>query len=136
MKKLLWVIVFSLFVLTGCDNTPPPEPVKQINNPSIQQAIDNPDTSSYDNPTQDLSTNPIVSSIDDKIQANSMWCWTFQLVWNDMIDKVVKKNVIFDPQLIQAENLNKKTFTKNELSDNSYFLTYWLYVKIMIFLKI
>jgi hypothetical protein len=41
-----------------------------------------------------------------------------------MIDKVVKKDVIFDPQLIQAENLNKKTFTKNELSDNSYFLTY------------
>jgi hypothetical protein len=45
-------------------------------------------------------------------------------VWNEMIDKIIKTDVIFNPQLIQAENLNKKTFTKDELSDSSYFLTY------------
>jgi hypothetical protein len=46
-------------------------------------------------------------------------------VWNEMVDKVIKTDVIFVPQqLVQAENLNKKTFTKDELSENSYFLTY------------
>jgi len=53
-----------------------------------------------------------------------MWCGTFQLIWNEMIDNVVLRNIIFNPQLIQAENLNKRTFTTDNLSKDSYYLTY------------
>ena len=55
-----------------------------------------------------------------------MWCWTFQLVWNDMVNEVVKQDVVFTPQLKIVENLNKQTFTNRELSPNSYYSKFWL----------
>ena len=126
MKKIVCLIVFSLLVLTWCDNTPPPEP-KNNNIPT--QNIENPDIQTDDYELIEQSDNPIVSSIDDKIQSDSMWCGTFQLVWNEMIDNVVLRSIVFKPQLVQAENLNKKTFTTDELSEDSYYLTYWLFTK-------
>lgn len=135
MKKLLPIIVFSLLILTWCDNTPPPEPIKQINNPApiqepTESPIDNQDIPFDDITLIDQSDNRILSSIDDKIRADSMWCWTFQLLWNETIDKLIHTDIVFRPQqLVQAENLNKKTFTKEQLSEDSYFLTYWLFVK-------
>lgn len=135
MKKLLPIIVFSLLILTWCDNTPPPEPIKQINNPApiqepTESPIDNPDIPSDDTTLIKQSDNRILSSIDDRIRADSMWCWTFQLLWNETIDKLIHTDIVFRPQqLVQAENLNKKTFTKDQLSEDSYFLTYWLFVK-------
>jgi hypothetical protein len=50
-----------------------------------------------------------------------MWCGTFQLVWNDMVNEVVKKDVKFTPQLKIVENLNKQTFTNKQLSPSSYY---------------
>lgn len=69
----------------------------------------------------------IVASIDDDIQANTMWCWTFQLVWNDMVNNVVKQDIVFNPQLKVAENLNKQTFTTEQLSPSWYFTKFWLF---------
>lgn len=69
----------------------------------------------------------VLSSINDKVVWDSMWCWTFQLVWNDMINEVVKKDVVFDPQLEIVKNLNKQTFTNKELSPNSYYSKFWLF---------
>jgi len=71
----------------------------------------------------------VVSSIDDDIQADSMRCWTFQLVWNDMVNEVVKQDVVFNPQLKEVENLNKQTFTKDQLSEDSYYTKFWLMTK-------
>lgn len=68
----------------------------------------------------------ILPSIDDNITANSMRCWTFQLVWNDMINELIKQDVVFQPQLQTVENLNKQTFSKKYLSENSYFAKFWL----------
>jgi len=50
-----------------------------------------------------------------------MWCGTFQLVRNDMVNEVVKQDVIFTPQLEIVKNLNKQTFTNKQLSPNSYY---------------
>ena len=68
----------------------------------------------------------VLSSIDDKVVGDSMWCWTFQLVWNDMVNEVVEQDVVFTPQLKIVENLNKQTFTNKELSPDSYYSKFWL----------
>lgn len=51
-----------------------------------------------------------------------VWVGTFQLVWNDFIDKVVFNPVRFregTPMMVYA--LNQKLFTSNELSEDSYY---------------
>ena len=68
----------------------------------------------------------VLTSIDDKVVGDSMWCGTFQLVWNDMVNEVVKKDVVFSPQLEIVKNLNKQTFTNKQLSPNSYYSKFWL----------
>ncbi|MBR4634166.1 hypothetical protein IKO50_04370 [bacterium] len=50
-----------------------------------------------------------------------MRCGTFQLVRNDMVNEVVKQDVIFTPQLEIVKNLNKQTFTNKQLSPSSYY---------------
>jgi len=69
----------------------------------------------------------VLTSIDDEVVWDSMRCGTFQLVWNDMVNNVVKQDVIFTPQLEIVENLNKQTFTKKQLSSKSYFSKFWLF---------
>ena len=47
-----------------------------------------------------------VATLEDEITTNSIWCGTFQLVWNDMVNNVVKQDVVFTPQEKLVENLN------------------------------
>lgn len=68
----------------------------------------------------------VLPSIDDEISADSMRCWTFQLVRNDMVNELIKQDVVFKPQLKIVENLNKQTFSNKYLSENSYFAKFWL----------
>lgn len=71
----------------------------------------------------------IVPTMDDKITTDSSWCSTFQLVWNDMKNEIVKTDVVFNPQLEMVENLNKETFKENMISNEYYFKTYGLKTK-------
>lgn len=68
----------------------------------------------------------VVPTMQDEITADSSWCATFQLVWNDMKNEVVKKDVIFTPQEKIAENLNKEEFTEDMISDEYYYKKYGL----------
>lgn len=68
----------------------------------------------------------IVPTMHDKISADTSWCGTFQLVWNDMKNEVVKQDIIFTPQEEIVENLNKEEFTEDMLSDEYYFKIYGL----------
>ena len=68
----------------------------------------------------------VVPTMRDEITSDSSWCGTFQLVWNDMKNDVVKKDVIFTPQEKMADNLNKEEFTQDMISDEYYFKTYGL----------
>lgn len=62
--------------------------------------------------------------MNDKITADSSWCGTFQLVWNDMKNEVVKKDIVFNPQLDMVKNLNKEDFNETMLSEDYYFKIY------------
>jgi hypothetical protein len=54
---------------------------------------------------------------------NRIWVGTFQLVWNELTDKIVKapvKFLDFDSQM--ANNLNQKQFKKSNLNEKSYYI--------------
>lgn len=56
---------------------------------------------------------------------NSVWVGTFQLVWNEVIDNIVKAPVRFiDFNSKMAKNLNKKEFKKSDLDSNAYYTKY------------
>ncbi len=68
----------------------------------------------------------VVPTMNDIITSDSSWCGTFQLVWNDMKNEVVKQDVVFNPQLEIVENLNKEDFNESMLSEDYYFKIYGL----------
>ena len=68
----------------------------------------------------------IVPTMSDEITEDSAWCGTFQLVWNDMKNEVVKQDIVFTPQEKMAENLNEEEFTEDMLSEEYYYKTYGL----------
>lgn len=68
----------------------------------------------------------VVPTMSDTIMADSSWCGTFQLVWNDMKNEVVKKDIIFNPQLDMVSNLNKEEFNETMISEDYYFKIYGL----------
>lgn len=66
----------------------------------------------------------VVPTMEDKIDSNSAWCSTFQLVWNDMKNEVAKRDIVFTPQEIMVDNLNKEQFKEDMISDNYYYKKY------------
>ena len=83
------------------------------------------------NTTQEASTElqesdgiTIVPTMQDTLTTDSSWCGTFQLVWNDMKNEVVKQDIVFTPQEEMATNLNKEEFTEDMISDEYYFKAY------------
>ena len=53
----------------------------------------------------------VVPTMNDLISNDSSWCATFQLVWNDLKNEIVKQDIIFNPQIEMVRNLNKEEFT-------------------------
>lgn len=71
--------------------------------------------------TEEIS---VVPTMQDEITSDSSWCGTFQLVWNDMKNEVVKQDIVFTPQEKMIENLNKETFKEDMISEDYYYKTY------------
>ena len=65
-----------------------------------------------------------VLTLEDEVTEDTIWCGTFQLIWNDLKNDLAKQDIIFSPQLKVVENLNKETFTVNDLSDKYYYKKY------------
>ena len=66
----------------------------------------------------------IVLSLEDKISDNTAWCGTFNLIWNDLKNDLVKQDIVFTPQISLVENLNKGTFDTSNISEDSYYKIY------------
>lgn len=66
----------------------------------------------------------IVISLEDKITQNSVWCGTFNLIWNDLKNDLAKQDIIFEKQTESVDNLNKGTFTTKDISEESYYKVY------------
>lgn len=66
----------------------------------------------------------VVPTMNDKLYADSSWCGTFQLVWNDMKNELVKKDIVFSPQIDMVRNLNKEDFKQTMISEDYYYKKY------------
>ena len=62
----------------------------------------------------------VLPTLVDKLTTNSAWCGTMQLVWNDFMD-VAGGTPKFLEENVFAENLNKKTFSTEDLSEEYYY---------------
>lgn len=60
-------------------------------------------------------------TLEDEIENDTIWCGTFQLIWNDLKNDLVKQDIVFNPQLKVVENLNKETFTTEDISEEYYY---------------
>ena len=61
--------------------------------------------------TEGIATVP---TLEDEIQDNTIWCGTFQLIWNDLKNDIVKQDIVFNPQLdVIKKHLQQKIYQKN-----------------------
>lgn len=66
---------------------------------------------------------PTFTSTIEEGDIDTIWVGTFQLVWNEFMDNYVKGNVEFtDGESKLAKELNKKSFTKEMLDENDYYI--------------
>lgn len=63
----------------------------------------------------------IVPTMNDEITNDSAWCGTFQLVWNDLKNEIIGKDIVLNPQLDIVTNLNKEDFNESMLSEGYYY---------------
>ena len=96
MKKKLFLIALSLLLLTGCGGS---EEHKEL-----------------------TKTSMIVPTMSDMVSEDGIWVGTFQLVWNDLKNEIVKQDIQIDDEM--ARNLNKEGFTTNDISDEYYYKKY------------
>lgn len=51
---------------------------------------------------------------------NMLWCGTFQMAWNELRDNMIKQDIKLNGEDKLSNELNKKTFTKENINENSY----------------
>lgn len=71
-------------------------------------------------------TEEVVSllTLDDEVKNDTVWCGTFQLIWNDLKNELAKQDIVFNPQLDVVKNLNKETFKISDISDEAIYKKY------------
>ena len=84
----------------------------------IVESLEGEDNSKIEDSSGEIST---VLTLEDEIQADTIWCGTFQLIWNDLKNDLAKQDIVFSPQLEVVENLNKGTFTVDDISEEFYY---------------
>lgn len=87
----------------------------------IEQEISNEDETEEFVEGGDSTQISVLATMRDEIKKNSTWCGTMQLVWNDMLDEVLKEVPTFTNENETILNLNKKIFTINDLSEEYYY---------------
>lgn len=111
MGKFLSLVLIGTLLLTGCSNVGQNSNLKNNENyGGISTMKDGKITT--------------VATLKDKLKDDSIWCATFQLIWNDMKNEVVKQDVVFSNQPEIVDNLNKESFTEDMISDEYYYKTY------------
>lgn len=108
-RKIISLLLVLTIIISGCST----KNKKKENN-------DNNET----NKIKYSSKIEAVTSLEDSIKENSVWCGTFNLVWNILKDKYVKDDVKMNPQPEEVNNLNKSTFNEKYLNENSYYTNY------------
>ena len=112
MKKIITIIGILLILITAIIT------IKYLKSKDENKTNNQSTESKPILETGEIKTTP---SLEDEIETNTIWCGTLQLIWNDLKNDIAKKDIVFEPQLKIAENLNKETFTTNDISDKYYY---------------
>lgn len=133
IKITIWIIIAILIIVFAVcavlygkknlqneqsvvENKPEPQTESNIteNTSSIEEKEDENESS------EKLA---VVPTMKEKVSGDTAWCPTFQLVWNDMKNEVVKKDVEFikekGPDYL--DNLNDELFTTDDISESLYY---------------
>ena len=66
----------------------------------------------------------VVPTMQDVITSDSSWCPTFQLIFNDLKNDLVKQDIKFSKNNTFLDNLNKEEFKESDISSDYYYKTY------------
>lgn len=66
----------------------------------------------------------IVPTFVDKIDNDAAWCATFNLIWNDLKNDIVKQDIKFAQDNAYVNNLNKELFKESDISSDYYYKVY------------
>ena len=108
-KEYLFITILLVMFISACGKK---EIKKEDNNTNSNSNIISSNT------TSDIN---VVTSLEDTITNDTAWCGTFNLVWNDLKENYVKQDIIINPEKEIVTNLNKSTFSKKSLNENSYY---------------
>jgi hypothetical protein len=75
-------------------------------------------------PLEETKEITIVPTLKDQLAADTAWCGTLQLVWNDLKNKVVAGDIIYSPSLPSVEHLNQGQFSTANLPSAYYYTKY------------
>lgn len=92
-----------------------------LKNFANENRVDENNNSNKKDKTSNNTDINVALTMDDKIENNTVWCGTFQLIWNDLKNNFAKQDIEFTPQLEVVKNLNKGQFNTSKISDNSYY---------------
>ena len=113
MKKILGLVLAIVFIITVV-------PVVSACHFKKSKAAMNVNVTS-----QKANAVILATMNDDMPQGNALWVGTFQIVWNEVIENLIHHPIDFVGGTTKtAQNLNKKEFTKNDISENSYYTKY------------
>ena len=92
-----------------------------LKNFANENRVDENNNSNKKDKTSNNTDINVALTMDDKIENNTVWCGTFQLICNDLKNDFAKQDIEFTPQLEVVKNLNKGQFNTSKISDNSYY---------------
>ena len=117
-KRISLLLALGLFALTGLSTSACLKFINKSASPATVKEI------KKTAPTVTTHLNfeilPTMNTLSNA--TNQVWVGTFQLIWNDLIDEIIKHPVEFVyEKSIMADNLNNREFTVEDLSENSYY---------------
>lgn len=73
---------------------------------------------------KNASLNAAFSGSIGNVDENNVWVGTFQMAWNELLDVLELEKIEFEGEESSLANeLNKKSFTKEQISEEDYFVT-------------
>jgi len=68
----------------------------------------------------------VVPTMENDIEDDSSYCSTFQLIWNDLKNDLVKTDIKFEEKNAFVDALNKESFKESDISSDMYYKVYGL----------
>lgn len=113
-KKILIIIVILLVLILGIFVYSRIQTSNKTTNPSKKGG------SISLSSTEGIAT---ALTLEDEITSDTIWCGTFQLIWNDLKNDLAKQDIVFYdyPDLQIVKNLNKETFKTTDIDEKYYY---------------